>query len=97
MPERPSFTFHRDRHSDKPMACRVYAGEQAIGFIWRAWAHEARPSWVTRLTADGPDLSIEPTKTAAAMVLWRIAGVRAEQSRPEAKASSTEELAGVPA
>ncbi len=75
----PMFVFHRARHSDRPMACRVYAGDECIGVVWRHWDAEHRPVWVTRLTLDGPDLSQEPTKHAAALVLWRIAAVRTEQ------------------
>ena len=84
MAEEPEFRYHRSPTSDKPMGQRVFVQDTCIGFVWRAWADENRPAWVTRLTPTGPDLSTEPTKHAAALVLWRIAAVRDEQSRPQA-------------
>lgn len=80
MSTEPHFSYYRSRSSDKPMACRVFVADHCIGFVWRSWDRGSAPVWVTRLTQDGPDLSIEPTKKAAAMVLWRIAAVREEQS-----------------
>lgn len=75
----PDFRFHRSPNSDKPMGQRVFVQERCIGFVWRSWDADHVPAWVLRLTQDGPDLAIEPTKRAAALVLWRIAAVRDEQ------------------
>lgn len=80
----PEFSYFRSRNTDKPMGQRVFVGERCIGFVWRAWADGNRPAWVTRLTQDGPDLTVEPTKHAAALVLWRVAAVRERQQAEEA-------------
>lgn len=77
----PEFRFHRSPNSDKPMGQRVFVQERCIGFVWRSWDPEGAPAWVLRLTPTGPDLAIEPTKRAAAMVLWRIAAVREQQTQ----------------
>lgn len=90
--QQPDFRFHRSPNSDKPMGSRVFVGDRCIGFVWRAWTVGNRPAWVTRLTLTGPDLSTEPSKHAAALVLWRIAAVRDEQG-----ATSEEQREAVPA
>ena len=92
--QQPDFHFFRSRNSDKPMAARVFAGDRCIGFVWRSWNDLGQPVWVTRLTPAGPDLSVEPTKHAAALVLWRIAAVMAAQSS-EARVPSAEREAVV--
>lgn len=84
-PETPRFSYYRTKNLDKPMACRVYAGDRELGVVWRAWAEGNAPAWVCRLTLEGPDLAVEPSKRAAAMVLWRIAAVREEQAADTAR------------